>query len=272
VDEEIRNGILITVFSTASAVGKTLLSINMAAELAKTGYKVCVVDLDLQFGDVCNYLHISPQKTIYDAQMAIQKNINEFVATDYTTVYQCKELEFSVVAAPLNLEEAYNISTQAVSAFISSLRNTYDYIVLDTTAAFSDLNLAVMDLSTIITFVGIVDFIPTIKNMKVGYDTMRSIGYEKNKIRFVLNRSNSKTHIELQDVEQLLEESFYHVLPNNFSTAIESIHKGIPLVVDSERTTLGRSMQDLVAKYTNRLQETSKPDASLSSWVKKLFK
>jgi len=108
--------------------------------------------------------------------------------------------------------------------------------------------------------------------MKVGYDTMRSIGYEKNKIRFVLNRSNSKTHIELQDVEQLLEEHFYHVLPNNFSTAIESIHKGIPLVVDSERTTLGRSMQELVAKYTNRLQETGKSDASLSSWVKRLFK
>ena len=53
-----RRGIVITVFSTASAVGKTLISINMAAELAKEGYRVCLVDMDLQFGDVCNYLQL----------------------------------------------------------------------------------------------------------------------------------------------------------------------------------------------------------------------
>ena len=51
-----RRGTVITVFSTASAVGKTLIGINMAAELAKQGFRVCLVDLDLQFGDVCNYL------------------------------------------------------------------------------------------------------------------------------------------------------------------------------------------------------------------------
>ena len=35
-----RRGTVITVFSTASAVGKTLIAINMAAELAKEGYRV----------------------------------------------------------------------------------------------------------------------------------------------------------------------------------------------------------------------------------------
>ncbi len=273
VEEEIRSGIIMTVFSTASAVGKTLLSVNMAAELARSGYKVCVVDLDLQFGDICNYLHLSPQKTIYDAQKAAENTVGQLDYGEYITPYEYEDTIFSVLAAPLNLEEAYNISTQAVIEVLAGIRGEYDYVVLDTTATFSDLNLAVMDLSTMITFVGIVDFIPTIKNMKVGYDTMRSIGYEKNKIRFVLNRSNSKTHIELQDVEQLLEERFYHILPNDFLTAIDSIHQGIPLVINDEETALGRGMQELIEKYTNRArQKSSRKNASLSSWVKRLFK
>jgi len=270
--EDIRRGIIITVFSTAAAVGKTLVSINMAAELAKHKYKVCIIDLDLQFGDVCNFLQLTPQKTIYDAQLAMTEDFSGFAAAEYITPYEFQEINFSVLAAPVKLEESYNITAQAVLTAISQLRNAYDYIVLDTTAGFSELNLAVMDVSTIITFIGIVDFIPTIKNMKIGYDTMRGIGYEKNKIRFVLNRSNSKTLIELQDVEQLLEERFYHVLPNEFTTAVESIHKGVPLVLYPEKNNLGRSMEELVGKYTNRLQENSKGNASLSSWLKKFFK
>ncbi len=272
MEEELRSGIIITVFSTASAVGKTLLSVNMAAGLAESGCKVCIIDLDLQFGDVCNYLHLCPAKTIYDVQNAVEANPDNIGINECILSYRSGETVFSVLAAPLKLEQAYNISTQSVIAVLTSLRKEYDYVVIDTTAAFSDLNLAVMDMSTIITFVGIVDFIPTIKNMKIGYDTMRGIGYEKNKIRLILNRSNSKTNIELQDVEQLLEERFYHVLPNHFTTAIDSIHKGIPLIIGSEVTPLSKSLQELIAKYTNRLQEKNTKDgASLSNWIKQLF-
>lgn len=269
--EDIRNGIIITVFSTASAVGKTLLSINMAAELAKYNYRVCIVDLDLQFGDVCNYLQLSPQKTLYDLQETLEKGYANIEYQEYITQYRQRGTSFSVLAAPLKIEEAYNISTPAITATLSGLRTQYDYIVLDTTAAFSDLNLAIMDMSTIITFVGIVDFIPTIKNMKIGYDTMHSIGYDKNKIRFVLNRSNSKTHIELQDVEQLLEERFYHVLPNDYMTASDSVTQGVPLVLEPDKSNLCKGIQELVAKYTNRLQAGSSQDSSLTSWVKRLF-
>lgn len=270
--EEINGSNLITVFSTSSAVGKTLLSVNMAAALAQAGNSVCIVDLDLQFGDVCHYLQLEPEKTIFDAQQAIAKNETDFSAEKYSLSYKCGEVGFSVLAAPLKMEQAYNIAAPAVQRVINSLRPQFDYIVVDTTAAFSELNLAVMDKSTLITFVGIVDFIPTIKNMKIGYDTMRSIGYEKDRIRFILNRSDSKTSISPEDVEQLLEERFYHVLPNNFSAAMGSIDCGLPLVLDREPTALGRSLQELVTKYTTGTAVTAGSNKSVKSWVRRLLK
>ena len=268
--EEGRRGIVITVFSTASAVGKTLISINMAAELVREGYRVCLVDLDLQFGDVANYLHLDAELSLADAQKALQVNMEAFNVRDFLTVYGYEGWSFEVLPSPFKLEEAYNISTKAVGHILQQLQFDYDFVVVDTTSAFSELNLTVMDLSTIITFLGIVDFIPTIKNMKIGCDTIHSLGYEANKIRIVLNRSNSKTKIDLEDVEQLLGEPFYHILPNAFEPARKSIQTGVPLVYSSSNA-LASELRNLVERYTNRATTRMESQEGVSSWFKKIF-
>lgn len=269
--EENRKGIMITVFSTASAVGKTLVSTNMAAELARQGFRVCLLDFDLQFGDVCNYLHLHPEFSVADAQRAIKTDRDGFSPQDYLIEYRHERVAFSVLPAPLRLDEAYNISADAAENIAKRLQMYFDYIVLDTTSAFGELNLAMMDMSTIITFLGIVDFIPTIKNMKIGCDTMHGIGYDANRIRLVLNRSNSKTKIELDDVEQLLGEKFYHVLPNDFQAAQHSIQEGVPLVLSRQGSVLADGLRSLVGRYTNHSVEDESAERGNSSWLKRIF-
>ena len=268
-----RRGTVITVFSTASAVGKTLIAINMAAELAKQGYRVCLVDLDLQFGDVCNYLQLQPAYTLADAVAAQEKEIENFNVQAFLTTYDRYDVPFGVLAAPLKLEEAYNIQTSDVRQILSQLQLKFDFLVIDTASTFSEVNLMAMEMSTIISFLGIVDFIPTIKNMKSGNDTIHGLGYDTNKIRMILNRSNSKTRIDLQDVEQLLGSEFYHVLPNDFGTATRSIKTGCPLVLDTKASPLKTELRNLVARYTgNPLEEDDGKEDRNSSWFSKLFR
>ncbi len=267
-----RRGTVITVFSTASAVGKTLIAINMAAELAKQGYRVCLADLDLQFGDVCNYLQLQPTYTLADAARVLEKEKDNFSVQNFLTTYDRYDVPFGVLAAPLKLEEAYNMPTADVRQILLQLQLKFDFVVVDTASTFSEVNLAAMELSTIISFMGIVDFIPTIKNMKSGSDTIRGLGYDANKIRMILNRSNSKTRIDLQDVEQLLGEEFYHVLPNDFGAATRSIKTGCPLVLDTKPTPLKTELRNLVARYTNRPLQEQEKEESNSSWFSKLFK
>ena len=266
-----RRGTVITVFSTASAVGKTLIGINMAAELAHEGYRVCLADLDLQFGDVCNYLQLQPMHTLADAVRSLGKD--DYNVQDYLTTYDREDLAFGVLAAPLNLEEAYNIQTTDVKQVLMQLQLKFDFLVIDTASTFSELNLMAMELSTIISFLGIVDFIPTIKNMKSGNDTIHGLGYDANKIRLILNRSNSRTRIDLQDVEQLLGSEFYHVLPNDFGAATRSIKSGCPLVLDTKVSPLKTELRNLVFRFTNRPLEDAegKKEGSSKSWFSKLF-
>lgn len=197
-------GTIFTVFSTAYAVGKTLIAVNIAAELARDGFKVCLADLDLQFGDIRYYLKLEPEMTIADAERAMQNNPNEVKMSNYLTPFHSGNIRFDVLVNPDLLEEAYNMDISLIRTMVERLQLEYDYVIVDTTSTFSALNLSMMDLSTIIDFVGLVDFIPTIKNMKRGSDTLKELGYDDTKIRYVLNRSNARTRIDVSDVEQIL--------------------------------------------------------------------
>ena len=221
--QETINGVVISLFSTASSVGKTLIGINMAAELARQGARVVLVDYDLQFGDVCNYLQLETEQTLMDAQRSLQLTGDSFDVRECLTPYSCRNVMFAVLAAPRKLEESYNIETSVAQKVIEHLQGLFDYVIVDTTSMFSELNLMLLDISTIVTYLGVVDFLPTIKNMKIGSDTLRTLGYDSEKIRLVLNRSNAKTRISSEDVQKLLKQEFYYVLPNDFQAASQSI-------------------------------------------------
>ena len=256
------SGVVITFFSTASSVGKTLIGVNMASELARQGYRVCLVDYDLQFGDVANYLHIQVERSVKDVLETM--NSRPYVPVqDCLTQYRYGMISFDVVPAPEFLDEAYNISADDCRRLIEKLRLLYDYVIIDTTSMFSVLNLAMLDLSTIVTFLGVVDFIPTIKNMKIGNDTLRTLNYDTNKIRLVLNRSDAKTRISMEDVEQLLGGGFYHILPNDFKAASESIVTGVPLVLGGSDSVLATEIRKRISRYTHRAYEE---DAGLSAF------
>ena len=66
-----KTSVIISVFSTSPGIGKTIVAINLAAGLANEGYKVCLADLDLQFGDVLNYLKLTSTNTIAGAELTI---------------------------------------------------------------------------------------------------------------------------------------------------------------------------------------------------------
>ena len=259
--EEKINGVVITFFSTASAVGKTLISINMASELARQGYRVCLVDYDLQFGDVANYLKLPVESSVFDALEALEENPEADIKKKLLQ-YRYGTISFDVLPAPEFLDQAYSLSTDACTRLVERLRLLYDYVIIDTTSMFSKLNLAMLDLSTIVTFLGVVDFIPTIKNMKIGNDTLRTLNYDTHKIRLVLNRSDAKTRIPMESVEKLLGEGFYHILPNDFQAATQSINTGIPLVLSGLGSVLAEEIRPLISRYTNRAYVSRKEEAA----------
>lgn len=246
-----RSSVIISVFSTTPGIGKTIIAINLAAGLAHEGYKVCLADLDLQFGDVLNYLKLTSTNTVAGAQRALLDHPEKFRVSDFLIDYKHEGLSFSILPAPLYIFDAYQTDVQLITEIIGDL-DYYDFVILDLNSMFSALNLAMLDMSTVINYVGVIDFLPALKNYKIGYDTLIRFEYEESKIRLVENRADSQKLIESDDVERLLGEPFYHRLPNDFPSVNKSINTGQPLMFAAPDSKLTKSFDELVGLYTNR--------------------
>ena len=262
-----RSSIVITVFSTTSGIGKTLVATNLAAGLAKDGYAVCLIDLDLQYGDVANYLNLQGVPTIADIPPAIPPR----EIRNYISEYRRGDVSFFVLPAPNQIEKSYGVEERTVISVINHL-DYFNFIIVDTKAEFNDMNMAVMDVSTIINFLCVADFVPAIKNLKNGYEAILRFGYDVNKVRPVLNRSDSQTLIDADDVEVVLGKQFYHKLANDFKGASDSIRSGCPLILTDSNSKLKRDIYDLVGLYTNRPKPKEiKTGGGLMSFFKRLW-
>ena len=249
-----RTSIIISVFSTSPGIGKTVIAINLAAGLANEGYKVCLADLDLQFGDVLNYLKLTSAHTVAGAQRALLDNPGNFRIKDYLIDYRQGDVSFSILPAPLYIYDAYQTDVNILTDIIRRM-DYFDYVILDLNSMFSALNLAMLDMSTIINYIGVIDFLPALKNYKIGYDTLLRFEYEESKIRLMENRADSQKLIDGKDVERLLGEPFYHRFPNDFPAVNKSINSGQPLMFAAPDSRLTKSFDDLVGLYTQREQK-----------------
>lgn len=271
-----RSSVIISVFSTTPGIGKTVVAINLAAGLAHEGYSVCLVDLDLQFGDVLNYLQLVSPQTIAGAQRAMLADPENFHVRNFLIDYGHQNLKFSIMPAPVYVFDAYQMDVQVIEKMISQL-NYFEFVILDLTSSFSALNLAMMDMSTVVNYLGVIDFLPALKNFKIGYDTLLRFEYEESKIRIVENRADSQKLIDGRDVERLLGEKFYHRLPNDFQSVRKSINMGQPLMFAAPDSKLTRSFEELVAKYTNKNISKTQTETSdgffdrLRRWTGSLF-
>ncbi|MCR5757751.1 MAG: AAA family ATPase [Selenomonas sp.] len=145
MDLHVQSSIILSVFSTAAGSGKTLTAINIAAEMAQQGYSVCLLDLDLQFGDVANYLGVPKDITMADAQQELQNHPRDFSIYRYLLTYRQQNVHFSVLLPPVQLEDAYRMDVSALEQMVQCL-DGFDFIIMDLTPVLNILNMVMLDL------------------------------------------------------------------------------------------------------------------------------
>lgn len=254
-------GQVFTFFSTASATGKTTLSLNVAADLAERGFKVCLVDTDMQFGDLSRYLKLNPAKTLYDFSIA---EINKRDVAEFLTE---TEFNFDVLPAPLEVDEGFLMDPDSVHEAVSQLRDSFDYIIVDTTTGFTEINLSLLDQTDVLYLPCVVDFIPSIKNLKIGLETLHRFSFDANRMRLILNRNKAETDISVKDVEGLLGKKFQYFISNDYKGLMESIKQAVPVVLTNQQSVIGDDISNMVATELGEKEEKS----GIGSWFSSLW-
>jgi len=237
-----RQGRIITVFSPKGGTGKTVTATNLAASFAKhEGKRTLLLDLDLQFGDAAIMLGLEPEKTIYDLVVAPGELDSEKLA-GYITKHTCG---LDILPAPLRPEDAELVTESKLARLLEVARESYDLIVVDTSPFFHGPMLATLDRTDELLMVCGLD-VPTLKNVRLSMQTLELLSFPASRIKFVLNRANSKVGMKKSEVEGALDVKIGFEIPSDRAVPL-GVNRGAPPAIADTGSDFAKAIR-VVAK------------------------
>ena len=247
-------GRIIVVLGPKGGTGKTLISTNLAVALAEAEERTVIVDLDLQFGDVALCMGLTPDRTIHDLALAEGlldwEKLESFLVTHESGV--------RALLAPRRPDHASVVSVELIREIYAILRERFDVIVVDTPPGFTPEVIASIDISTDLITVGMLDAL-SLKNTRLGLETLELMGYRREDIRVVLNRARTRVGISSTDVSVVLGRQPDVLVPSDREIP-RTVNEGIPIVMALPRSEPAEAMRELAAYFHAPLPAPSAED------------
>ncbi|HWJ97454.1 MAG TPA: AAA family ATPase [Acidimicrobiales bacterium] len=261
---------VITVASASGGCGKTFLATNLAWFLThKGGRRVCILDLDLQFGEVTAALQLRPRYTITDLiqhgdepQSELDAHIEEFCEQDETGVW--------VLAAPRDPTEAAMIQPEDIGRVIDAAARHFDDVIIDTPPMLGDAVLTAFHRSDELFVLATLD-IPSVRNMRVFLDTLDRLNVRTDAVRLFLNKAEDDAGMEVRQIDDLFPRGFDGTLP--YSRDVQrSLNAGLPVMAHRPGSAISHRLGDATKRLLDPSQrqayeaERSEPRSSGRWW------
>jgi len=231
-------GRVVAFYGAKGGVGTTTVAINTAVTLQKGfGRRVCLVDGNLQFGDHRVFLDLGlDRQSITDVVLAptIEADLIAQVVVRH-------ESGVDLLLAPRVPEDADLVSAEHMQSILATLREMYDFVVVDLDTRLDDVSLAVMEASETVFMVMTAD-LSCLKNVRLVLEMTSRLGFEPEKVQLLLNRGDSLTGINVKSAEGALKRKINYQLPNDYRSAISALNSGTPFITTKPNSSLGRSL------------------------------
>jgi pilus assembly protein CpaE len=256
---------LIAILGPKGGTGKTLIATNLAVALAQRDANVVLVDLDLQFGDIGLALGLSPERTMYDLMKAGGPFDHEKL--DRHLIRHSSGVK--VLIAPTRPDQASAVSIDFLREIYASLRTMCDAVIVDTPPGFTPEVIATIDVSTEICMVGMLDSL-SLKNTKLGLETLELMGYDSDHISLLLNRADSRVGITPDDVSTIVGRAPDVSVPSDREIP-RSVNEGTPIVAAKPTSGAAEAFRTLADRYAKTPAPTPAPLPSAPTGVRALI-
>lgn len=249
-------GKVVTIFSPKGGVGKTTTAVNLALTLADNGRRtVCLVDLDLAFGDIAITLQLFPHHTIYEA-VPVEDHLDYDMLQTLLTRHEDGVM---VLAAPTQPDAKDRIRASLVGRVLTTLKENFDYVVVDTAPSFEEQILQAFDETDHCVLVATLD-VPTLKNVKIAMETLDLLNVAPGRRWLVLNRADAQVGLGVDKVESILGMPVTVPLPTAVEVA-SATNSGRPIVLSHPQHAVSRGMQSLADRITGNTGDTKRDGA-----------
>jgi pilus assembly protein CpaE len=239
-------GEMVCVLGPKGGTGKTVTTTNLAAALATAGNRVAVMDLDLQFGDLALCMGVRPETTIFD----LATSPGSLDAEKLDAYLVPHESGARVLVAPTRPDQASVITVEFLREIYAILRATSDFVVVDSAPGFTPEVISAIDASTHACMLGMLDTL-SLKNTRLGLETLELMGYENERVVLVLNRADSRVGISDDDVMRIVGRRPEIRVPSDVEIT-RSVNDGSPIVLSRPKSEAAQSFRRLAEAFMAR--------------------
>lgn len=254
------DGVILAVHGLAGGTGASTLAVNLAWELAiasKTDApKVCILDLDLQFGAISTFLDLPRREAVYDLLTDTESMDSE----SFMQALMTYEEKLSVFTAPAEMLPLDLISTEDVTRLIEMACSHFDYVIIDMPSTLVQWSEAVLNAAHV--------YFATMElDMRSAQNALRlkralqaeELPFEK--LRYVLNRAPKFTDLNGRGRVKRLAESLDIAidvqLPDGGKAVQQGADHGLPLASTAAKNPLRKE----ISKLAQSLHELGQSEA-----------
>lgn len=256
-----RHGVLLPVHGLAGGVGATNFATNLAWELATTDKnnppRVCLMDLDFQYGSVATYLDLPRKEAVFEVLTDPQSVDGDSLIKSMQTFND----RLSVLTAPPEMLPLDIISSEDLGRLIDIATANFDFVIIDmpkTVVAWTE---AVLSRAHVYFAVHELD-LRSAQNILRFVRALKAEALPHEKLRYVLNRAPKFTNLSargrMKKMAESLDISIEVQLPDGGFQTFQANDHGLPLAESAARNPLRREIQRLAQS----LHELSKTVAS----------
>lgn len=243
-----KEGALLVVQGLAGGVGATTMAVNLAWELAtvsgKDAPRVCLIDLDLQYGTVSTYLDLPRREAVFEM-------LSDTAAMDddvFAQALQKFDDKLDVLTAPSDMVPLDLLTPEDIQRVIDMARKHYDYVLIDMPKTLVHWSETVLQAAHV--YFALIEL--DMRSAQNALRLKRALQAEElpfNKLRFALNRAPKFTDLNgksrVKRMGESLGISIDLQLPDGGKPVLQAGDHGLPLANSAAKNPLRREIAKL---------------------------
>lgn len=240
-------GKITVMFGCRGGAGATTLAVNVGASLARAGKSVCILDMDLQLGDVFVALDLEANTSV----AALAREAATIDGPALRRRLQRHDSGLYALSQTGRLEDVDPQLPERMPSLLTTLRNHFEVVIVDGVRDFDDYALAALDLADQIAMVLTQD-VAAIRRASRVTRIFRQLGYSDRKLQLVLNRFTVKAPIREDEVERALGAPITARVRNDYRRMTDALNDGAVLCDVARGAGVANDVDDLAKLLLGR--------------------
>lgn len=255
-------GRILTFLGVKGGVGTTTLAVHLAINLVGRQHKrTLLIDHRHELGHVA--LHLGLKESQYHFKELV-RNVDRLDA-DLLNGFVTKHASgLEVLASPDVCAPPHKATPDEMEYIMKFLRTQYDFILIDSSVAYTEIIPALLHCSDEVCMVSTPD-VAALRDLARHTEHMSLNEAVTEKLRIIINRSTSSDAVSAEQIKELVRFPVSIAIPNNYADLVRAVNAGEPISLQNSS-----AFAQQIGKWSSKLQPDSVRPEKLTG-AKKLF-